>query len=397
MQKFISFLGLAFCLFLTVGSAGQPASARPFTDSLQVSLLTCGSGPELYATFGHSAVRVTDFTTGDDYVFNYGTFDFTTPHFYWKFMRGRLLYFLSVQDFPVFLQAYQAENRSVTEQVLNLSTMEKQAIFNALKNNYRPENRYYKYDFLFDNCSTRIWDIFSAAFDSTLITQPIIPVQGLTFRAIINTYLEDSPWERLGINLMFGVRADREMTNRQIMFLPHFLMEGAGHSTLQGKAFVKKTNALYTPSAAAQPTYPFYKQPLLWLSLLAAFVLLLSLAPPTPFSIRLTPWIDRCLYFLTGLLGCFLLFMWWGTDHKITVGNYNILWLLPFNLLFSFFFFKNTVWVRRYARLLLGLNIVLLGGWWLVPQQLPLAALPVIAMLSVRAWRILTRPKAGYR
>src|SRR5690606_5550069 len=139
-------------------------------------------GDDLYATFGHSAVRVTDSSAGIDYVFNYGTFDFDTPHFYWKFVRGKLMYSLSAMDFPTFMQAYREEGRSVTEQVLNLSCPEKEMIWQFLQQNYLPENRDYKYDFLYDNCSTRIRDIFDKIFGPGWVVSNIIPEKGLTFR-----------------------------------------------------------------------------------------------------------------------------------------------------------------------------------------------------------------------
>lgn len=402
-QTFISFFRNSLLLTLlgiSLSVRAQTATSNStdenlFIDSLQISLITCGPGEDLYSTFGHSAVRVQDYTTGGDYVFNYGTFDFSTPHFYLKFVRGRLMYFLSVQNFKDFIGVYVAENRKVTEQVLQLSPTEKEAVFQFLQHNYQPTNRYYKYDFLFDNCSTRIRDIFTKLFgkDNLEVTD-IIPEEDLTFRQIIDSYLRKSPWERLGINLMFGKKADQQMTNMQIMFLPYYLMEGMDHATLNGKPLVENTATLYTPTPHPESVYPFYKYPLFWFSLGAVFIVLLSFSK-SAFSRLLLPWVDRCLFFLTGLLGCFLVFMWLGTDHQITVWNFNILWLLPFNLIFSFYFYKNTPWVRNYAILLLCINIIILAGWYVLPQQLPLVAIPVIVVLSVRAWQIISPSRFG--
>lgn len=122
---FKSFLKGLFVVFIFLG-IGMQGQAAPFAHArLRISLLTCGPGNDLYTTFGHTAVRVID-SSGGDYVFNYGTFDFSTPHFYWKFTRGHLMYFLAVQNFPDFMQEYEEEHRKVTEQVLNLSEAEKQ-------------------------------------------------------------------------------------------------------------------------------------------------------------------------------------------------------------------------------------------------------------------------------
>lgn len=389
MLKFISFFG-KITLFALLFCGNTFYCKGQQVDSLQISLITCGSGEELYSTFGHSAVRVLDYSTGRDYAFNYGTFDFSDPHFYWKFVRGRLLYFLSVQDFQVFLQTYKSEDRKVTEQILNLTTAEKQAIFQFLKNNYLPANRYYKYNFLFDNCSTRIRDIFSKVFGfENWKVNNIIPVEGMQFRQVINAYLQHKPWEKLGINLVFGQRADQQMTNRDIMFLPHFLEKAVGHSSLNGKPLVERTVIRNKPTLQTTERGSFYNKPIFGFSLIALFIVVLTFAKPSAFSRMLLPWIDRCLFFLSGFLGCFLLFMWFGTDHKITAWNYNILWLLPFNIIFSFYFYKQIKWVRRYALLLLCVHIALLAGWAIVPQQLPLVAIPVMVAISVRAWNIM--------
>lgn len=367
----------------------QTVSAQPCR--LQVSLITIGIGDDLYATFGHSAVRVTDSSAGTDYVFNYGTFDFDTPHFYWKFVRGKLMYSLSVLNYPDFMEEYRGEQRSVTEQVLNLSCAEKEMIWQFLQHNYLPENRDYQYDFLYDNCSTRIRDIFDRIFGPGWVVTDIIPEEGLTFREIINRYLKNSPWERLGINIMFGKGTDRAMDKAQIMFLPDYLMAGADSSGVNGKPFVAEKKVLYTPPNEEAHAYPFFLYPLLWLALLAVAVILLSFNRQAKASRLILPWVDRCLFFLTGLLGCFLLFMWFGTDHKVCAWNFNLFWAFPFNLAFSFYLQRPSPGVKRYAVLVLLLNLFLLLSWFVLPQQMLPEFVPIIAMLAVRAWGILAR------
>src|SRR5678815_12567 len=136
-------------------SAAQPDSAC----GLRISLLTCTPGQELYSTFGHSALRLTDSLTGEDIIYNYGTFDFDDPGFYSKFTRGKLLYFVSVDKFQNFLEEYEYYQRGITEQVLNLSCTERGKLFSALQENAKDANKYYKYDFMVDNCTTRLRDI----------------------------------------------------------------------------------------------------------------------------------------------------------------------------------------------------------------------------------------------
>src|ERR1044071_8048397 len=117
------------------------------TDSctMQISLLTCSPGRELYSTFGHSALRAVDSSKGFDLIYNYGTFDFNDPDFYTKFTRGKLLYFVSIQKFEDFKNDYVAEGRGITEQVLHVNCEQKQKILAFLEENAKDENKYYKY------------------------------------------------------------------------------------------------------------------------------------------------------------------------------------------------------------------------------------------------------------
>ncbi|HLV53398.1 MAG TPA: DUF4105 domain-containing protein, partial [Cryomorphaceae bacterium] len=142
--------------FCTMLLSAATAQAQLLSDRAQVSLLTCGPGQDLYATFGHSALQIHDPVTGLDRVYNYGTFDFDTEGFYVKFTRGKLNYILSVTTFDQFIWEYEYTGRSVFRQVLDLSPAQKEDLFAFLEQNALPENREYKYDFFYDNCSTRI-------------------------------------------------------------------------------------------------------------------------------------------------------------------------------------------------------------------------------------------------
>ena len=129
-------------------------------DSLSISLLTCSQGRDISSAFGHSALRVKDLRNGRDMVFNYGTFSFQEPHFMLNFLRGDLNYFLSVTSFQQFKRSYDATGRGISEQKLSLTPLQTAELYSFLIDNYKPSNRYYLYDFLQDNCATRIRDIF---------------------------------------------------------------------------------------------------------------------------------------------------------------------------------------------------------------------------------------------
>ncbi len=212
-------------LFITLSIA---SNAQQITPNAKISLLTCSSGEELYSTFGHSAIRVKDTTTGQDIVFNYGVFDFDTPHFYWKFVRGKLMYQLAIQSTYRFIRAYNYEGRSVKEEQFNLTRNEKAQLIRYLKKNYQPENRYYLYDFFYKNCSSIIWEVVKPRinaelkFDSTAY-------KAKTFREMLHPPLEEMPWSEFGIDIALGLPADKKAGFIEQMFLPSYLSDN--HNT----------------------------------------------------------------------------------------------------------------------------------------------------------------------
>ena len=190
-------------------------------DSLQISLLSCSPGEELYSTFGHSAFRVQDFKGKRDIVFNYGTFNFREKNFYLKFMQGKLKYLLSVETYEDFVYSYSLENRTVYEQVFNLTNDQKYQLYRDLMINAQPANRAYKYDFFWDNCSTRIRDKIDHVFNQSIV----YPIRAdITFRDYLHRYLINSPWSRFGIDLILGLPTDAIAHTREAMFLPLEMM-----------------------------------------------------------------------------------------------------------------------------------------------------------------------------
>ena len=159
MMKFLKTL----LLLITFGSFQVTVGQLQLSEESSISLLTCSPGPELHAAFGHSAIRVKDHYQGIDVVFNYGTFDFEAPNFYLKFLKGELDYFLSTSSFIQFANYYQYYGRGVIEQKLNLNSIQKQELLDALNEALLPKNRFYRYEFLENNCATKIPEIISSA------------------------------------------------------------------------------------------------------------------------------------------------------------------------------------------------------------------------------------------
>ncbi len=378
-----------FILLFLLTFAGIPAKTQEDSCDLQISLLTCSPGTELYSTFGHSALRVTDRQTGTDIIYNYGTFDFYDPAFLLKFTRGQLLYYLDQQDFGGFLRDYMMENRSVREQVLALDCSEKKAIREALFVNMQEENKRYRYDFLFDNCTTRLRELILKKSGTTYTTGKVIPFQGATFRNHIHYYLDNNQqyWSKLGIDILLGSKMDREMTNDEAMFLPDYLEKGIDSSRSANVNLVLKKNVLFERNSNQNNSGSFFSRPVFLFSLFAIFVLLAGLSK-RPSAIKFTAGIDFAIFFLNGLLGCFLLFMWYGTDHNTTQNNFNIIWALPIHIVMAFAVRKNSNAARKYFLFIAIINLVLLISWLILPQQLNIALIPWVMIAAWRSWII---------
>ena len=148
-------------LFLLILLPVAAFAQQTLSDNAKVSVLTCGKGNELYSLYGHTAVRISDPSSGLDMVYNYGTFDFSTPNFGLKFVKGDLQYFVSTSSFRDFLENYDYEQRSVLEQVLDLPQSKKQELFDRLNRVLSSSERYYTYKFIDRNCTTKVADLLN--------------------------------------------------------------------------------------------------------------------------------------------------------------------------------------------------------------------------------------------
>ncbi len=384
MQKlfFVKLLVILFSLHIS-----HTTNAQTLSPDAKISLLTCGSGDELYSTFGHSAVRVCDTAQNFDIVFNYGIFNFSDPNFYSNFVRGKLNYMLATQQFDHFIFEYKMDERWVYEQTLNLTQEQQQELFNFLEWNSQPENRFYLYDFLFDNCSSRIRDVLLKVFPNQIVFPDRYDgiVGEPTFRDLLHSYLNDSPWTKLGIDILLGKRVDRVATASEYMFLPDFLLEAFGKATINQQPLVLTTEAgyLYQSDEAFAGKKPLIVP-------LIAFIVLLVLTIAAYVMKIPFKWIDFTIFFVIGLLGIFLLFMWFGTDHYVTKYNYNILWAIPLHCIVAFFLLKKNRprWVLWYFAACTLLYISLLVFRGSLPQQLNNALVPIVCILGFRSYAI---------
>jgi hypothetical protein len=387
LRFIFAFLTIGFLINGPVFASAEGNSLLKLGPDARISLLTCSPGDDLYSIFGHSAVRVKDPSQDIDWVFNYGTFDFSDPNFYPNFVRGKLNYKLSVSEYRYFEYSYYMENRWIWEQELNLRPGERQYLFDSLVINYRPENRYYLYDFFFDNCATRIRDIFVEALGRESIFDYSGLDQGQSFRELLMPYLAQKPWARLGINLGLGLPADRLATAWDYMFLPDHMMTVFGDAMLRDggnrENFISSGTTLLEGGEDGKGG--FMITPLMVFLLVLAAAVAVSYRNPS--AKRTALWFDRILFGSAGLLGFLIAFLWFATDHQVTVWNLNIIWAHPFHLVAVFLLSSG-----KYARFLkyyFAVNLIILAilflAWPLIPQALPLAIIPLVISLMLRS------------
>ncbi len=373
-KRFLIFLSF---LFVSLFSFGQ----KELSSQAEVSLLTCDKGYELYSAYGHSAIRIKDPANDLDIVFNYGTFDYHTDYFLLKFIRGTLDYSLSIEPFDMFINTYHRENRSVQEQVFDLTLAEKQAIFNRLIVNYETEERNYRYDFFYDNCSSRIHEIIKEVLGEELsFGNDLQEKSPETFRDLIDPALKFSPWADFGVLLIMGYPTDNVATNYQKMFLPIHMKERFASATYKNRSFVKSEKYLFVSNPLIIEN-PFYLKPIFVFSIL--FILIALVSFKNYKNNKHYYWIDCILFFITGLVGIFFLFMWFGTRHSPTFQNMNMFWAMPLNIL-ALFFLKSKK-IKPYLAFMAVLNVL---GYFILPEVFHIAIIPISLMMAVRYWKL---------
>lgn len=309
------------------------ASDAALADSVEIGLVTCSPHNEIYSLYGHTALRYHDLRTGEDCMFNYGVFNYQAPHFVLRFIFGLTDYELGIVPTRPFLQYYRKWGSSVTEQVINLTPEEKMAVIDALNENYRPENRVYRYNYFYDNCSIRPRNLIERCL-SGRINYPDAAESNNTYRQLIHQRTDGHPWAAFGNDLLLGVKADIPVARREQQFLPGILQTDFAQATITDgngtRPLVKETRLLVPPGVQKTledhlPT-PF-----------VSAILLLTLSVVVFFAehIKKSTFraFDVVLMAASGLAGCLLLCMIFS-QHPTTSLNLQILVLNPAALCF---------------------------------------------------------------
>ncbi|GGG27833.1 hypothetical protein GCM10011344_30820 [Dokdonia pacifica] len=363
------------------------------SENAEISLITIGPGPELYDSFGHTAIRVHDDATNIDWVFNYGRFNFNTPNFYLKFARGKLLYTLWVTPYDDFIEDYVYQRRWVKEQVLSLNTQEKKQFFDFLKNNARDENREYLYDFFFDNCATRPVDGLEKVMGKQLHIDYSSFPEGYTHRDLIRHNVHWNTWGMLGMDVAIGSVTDRLATKKEYAFLPDYTMEAFTNSVITDgttkRPLVLKTEALHIPEEENTYKESFMISPIVIIGLIALLLIYKTYKDyknDNPLGL-----VDTILLFCTGLIGILLVLLWFGTEHSTTKWNYDLLWAFPFHMIASFVIRKVSPpkWIYPYMKLSIILLALLCFHWIVGVQRFAYALIPLYIALVIRYLYIL--------
>ena len=393
---------LVSLLIFSMLCANNPITAQHLHPSnIRISLLTAAPGENLYLRFGHSAIRIRIDSLGYDAVYNYGTFAFDEPNFYINFARGRMHYYLNVEPYDRFIAGYLYENRRMREQVFDLDSAQTMFVFNFLQNNRLPENRYYWYHFLLDNCATRIRDLMLQTFEGMKLPKP---ESAPTFRDLIHLYVNEHPWGKFGIDIALGLPTDKKTDTFEQMFLPDYMFTAFAHVLYNGKTIVKETKDIFVPTLPAiKPHGPITPTVVCCLILvLAILVSSLPSARAAPFKFQVSrsnhknhinlinQSFDFFLFFVVGLVGLIVTFLWFFTDHTNTQNNLNIIWALPTHLIMAFFLLskRRGNFVRKYFLTTAIIAMLLVVTWAFLPQRLNPALIPLVLAVALRAFRI---------
>ncbi|RNC64522.1 DUF4105 domain-containing protein [Proteiniphilum sp. X52] len=382
-------LMLLLIILLSLPAAGQVQ----LNHNAKISLLTASPWyGAVYAFFGHTAIRVQDDSTGVDLVFNYGYFDSSQPYFIYNFVRGKTDYILGDLPFEAFLNEYGYRGQQVVEQELNLSPAEKQQLYDALTVNALPENREYRYNYFYDNCSTRPRDIVEEYTDGHIQYPPTTRNQ--SYRDLVHECVERYPWVEFGIDLLIGSPADTPIDVRAKMFIPDYLMDSFEGAIIQrgdtlNVPLVKNTKIVLPADKERNKI----SEGVVFTPVLTAFALLLLTIIVSLIQVvklnktKLARIYDTVLFAVAGSAGIILLVLMYFSEHPATNPNWNFVWLNPFALIAASFFWMKSAnkAVYFYHFINFALLTLFLLLWWLMPQQLPLATIPFSMSLCLRS------------
>ncbi len=331
-----------------VGAPGRPGAAQGQApaepgSSLQISVLTFGQGDAVFERFGHNALRVRDTLAGEDLAYNWGMFSFDEPQFLQRFLSGDTRYWVEAFPSAWLIDIYAQQDRESVEQVLALTPAQRLQIAAAVRANALEQNRYYRYDYFLDNCSTRLRDVLDAALQGSLKGRFTAVRTDRTFRSESVRLTAPDALAQAGIDVALGPRADQPLTAWESMFIPMRLRdhlrevtvpapEGGTRPLVQEEILLHR--ATRAPELAERRGLALGALgPVLgaWMLLLAPVAVAGRRRTRIPAAVMAALW-----YGVTGVLGLALLGMWIGSAHVFWYENLNLLLISPLGLVAAF-------------------------------------------------------------
>lgn len=378
---------------LLITFVGTFMKAQQINDSIpKISFITCHAGSNIYELCGHSALRIQ--YNGQDIAVNYGLFDFNSPNFVYRFVKGETDYRVGAYPFNRFLRQYTHENRRIVEQELNLTPSQALKLVELLYINLLPQNCIYRYNYVKDNCATRPIDMIERAVGDSILfaNQPISDIVKHTFRNEMRHFHKNYPWYQFGIDLALGSGIDYEITPRESGFAPEQLEKLLSNATIPDStgnriALVKSTNILNigNPDGAQLPPTKWYFTPIFCFSIL--FILTLTITIRDFKRKKITKWLDCILFSSFGLLGCILTFLIFVSTHEATSPNYLYVWLNPLCFVAGLL-----IWLKKCNKILYFYHfanfvalLLLITTWHWLGQSANIAFVPLILCSLIRS------------
>lgn len=341
----------------------EPSHLNPKT--LQISLLTCSPGKEIWALFGHTAIRFKEdnayaYDDNFDIVVNYGMFSFNQPHFIPRFVLGKTDYQMGIVPMNIFMKEYAYEGRGITEQILNISDKDKEAILQALIKNTLPENVTYRYNFFYNNCTSKARDLIIDNLNGKVKYNRNI--ENVSFRNIIHRYNNVDKWAQLGDDMLLGVKADKPTNRQEQQFLPDNLMHDFASATYDGKPLISKTNKLLrviphkTNTTDFSFSDNFIPSPMICVIIFIIITFIINLIEVKK-VIAISLW-DSFLMIFTGIIGIILTVMIFS-EHPCVNANGLIFIFNPLPLFFLYTTIKRNktlkknIWWKLWAILII--------------------------------------------
>lgn len=356
-------------------------SQKNIPNNTQISVLTIGPGNNLNDAFGHSGIRIK--TSYSDIVYDFGRYNFEDPNFYLNFARGKLNYLQGKANYDNLVNFYKQQNRSIKEQILNLSAEEKQSVYTFLETNYAKNQGAYLYDFFYDNCATKIRDVIENATNGNIDYQLPDNYEDKTFRTLIQDELHPNTWGSLGIDIALGAIIDRTATPREHMFLPKNIHAFYSEAKINNRQLVSNSKTIINSDTKFK-NGTFLLSPIFVLSLIAILIIYITFNDHK--KQRRTKGLDACIQLILGVIGILLTLLWFGTDHTATGYNYNLLWAFPLSLfmVIQAYKAKPKKWFIGYIKFCVLMLCLLTVHWISGVQQFAPTLIPLLIALFVR-------------